>query len=64
MEECGESGEGASVNAYRYSEKLGVQYGPTAAGRRSVLAQFRRMRVAFTDVSEPDSPHTHCYWVN
>ena len=30
MEECGESGEGASVNAYRYSEKLGVQYEPTA----------------------------------
>ena len=47
------------------SEKLGVQYGPTAAGRRSVLhPQFRRMRSAFTDVSEPDSPHTHCYYVN
>ena len=38
MEECDESGEGASINADRYSEKLGVQYGPTAAGRRSALS--------------------------
>ena len=31
------------------SEKLGVQYGPTAAGRRSVLhPQFRRMRFALS----------------
>ena len=45
-----------------HSSKLGMQYGLTAAGRRSVLhPQFRRMRFAFTDVPEPDSPHLHCY---
>ena len=52
---------GLSINLQtKLSSKRGV-YGPTAAGRRSVLAQFQGMRVAFTDVSEPDSPHTHCY---
>ena len=65
LEECHEPSEGASVNANRNSEKLGVQYGPTAAGRRAVLdPQFRRMRLAFTDVPEIDSWHLHCYYIN
>ena len=48
LEECDESGEGALVNAYRYSEKLGVQYGPTAAGRRSVLPPILKNEVGIS----------------
>ena len=47
LEECGESGEGASVNAYQNSEKLRVQYGPTAAGWRSVLPPISKNEVDF-----------------
>ena len=42
-----------------HSSKLGVQYGPPACGRRSILhPQFLRIRFAFTDASSPDSPHS------
>ena len=42
------------------SEKLGVQYGPTAAGRRSVLhPQFRRMRFALSMCPS----QTHCIYI-
>ena len=42
-----------------HSSKLGVQYGPPACGRRSILhPQFLRIRYAFTDAPSPDSPHS------
>ena len=42
------------------SEKFGVQYGPTAAGRRAVLhPQFQRMRFALSMCPS----QTHCIYI-
>ena len=43
------------------SFEIGVQYGPTAEGRRSVLdPNFEGLRSVFTDMSEPESLYSHC----
>ena len=42
-----------------HSSKLGVQYGPPAYGRRSILhPQFLRIRLAFTGAPSLDSWHS------
>ena len=63
LEECDESGEGASINAYRILRNWGCNMDrrPQAGGPYWLHPQFRRMRFAFTDVPEPDSPRLHCY---
>ena len=61
LEECGESGEDASENADRILRNW--EYGPTAAGRRSVFPILKN-EVCISDVSEPDSSHIHCYQFN
>ena len=59
--ECGESGEDASVNANRILRNRGPIWTDGRRPEVRIGPQFRRMRFAFTDVPEPDSPHLHCY---
>ena len=61
LEECHESSEGASVNANQILRNWGCNMDRQPQAGGPYCPQFRRMRLAFTDVPELDSWHLHCY---
>ena len=62
LKECGESGEGASINANRILRNWGAIWTDGRRPEVRIAPPISKNEVRIIDVPEPDSSHLHCYW--